>query len=397
MIPPPPRKEIGLRASPLVPWVGLVLLLAFACADGPSRDSEAERRETRSTMAQILGALRVALPLSLSDERFSDPANRQALHQALETLAANAAALQTHGNAEEAGFRYLSRSLAEDSRSIARRFDEGRHREARFLLGQLTEDCVACHSRLPSPEASALGRILLEEVDVEGLEPEERVRLEVATRQFDAAIAGYERLFAAEATTPVRADLEGLLTDYLVLVIRVKDDLPRARRTLEAFAARGDLPRYLERNVGAWIGELAELERSPATGPAVERAGALLDEARRRSGFPADRTLLIYDLVASGILHRHVTEHREPSAQLAEAYYLLGVAEARIRRSSWLFESEFYLETAIRMAPDAPFAELAYAQLEEETLAGYSGSSGLHLPADVQANLEELRALVEQP
>jgi len=392
-----------MRLSLLVPRaaLALALLLIPACADGPSSGpsptSEAERRETRSTMAEILAALSVALPLSLSDERFSDPANHDTLQTALETLAANAAALQDHGQAEEAGFRYLGRSLAEDSRAIALRFDEGRDREARFLLSQLTEDCVACHSRLPSPEASSLGRVLLQEMDVDGLAPEERVQLEVATRQFDAALAGYEQLFRASDTAPVRADVEGLLTDYLVLAIRVEDDLPRARRTLEAFAARGDLPRYLERNVNAWIGELAELERSPETGPPVERARALLDEARRRSDFPADRTVLVYDLVASGILYRFATEHREPSAQLAEAYYLLGVAEARIRRSAWLFESEFYLETAIRMAPESPFAALAYAQLEEETLAGYSGSSGLHLPADVQANLEELRALVDEP
>ena len=50
-----------MRASSLVPWVGLALLLTAACADGPfsggSRDREAERRETLSTMAEILGAL----------------------------------------------------------------------------------------------------------------------------------------------------------------------------------------------------------------------------------------------------------------------------------------------------------------------------------------------------
>ena len=127
----------------------------------------------------------------------------------------------------------------------------------------------------------------------------------------------------------------------------------------------------------------------------MERARTLLEEARRRSGYPLDRTVLIYDLVASGLLHRFVSEHREQSDQVAEAYYLLGVAEARIRRTFWLSEGEFYLETAIRMAPRADFAELAYAQLEEETLAGYSGSSGVHLPPDVLSKLEELRALVE--
>ena len=52
------------------------------------------------------------------------------------------------------------------------------------------------------------------------------MRLEVATRQFDLALASYESLLRGDGTTPVRADLQGLLTDYLVLVIRVEDDLP---------------------------------------------------------------------------------------------------------------------------------------------------------------------------
>lgn len=375
--------------------------LLLACAESPflnrAKAREAERRETRSTMAEILGALRVALPLSLSNERFTDPANHETLQIALETLAENAGSLEAHGRSRDASFQYLSRSLAEDSRAVQRRFEEERHAEARFLLGQLTEDCVACHARLPSPEASSLGRVLLREVDLARLAPEERVRLEVATRQFDTALVSYEQILRSPSTNPARVDLEGLLTDYLVVVLRVRNDLPRARHILKAFVSRDDLPRYLDRNVRAWIDDLAELERAPDRRSPLERARGLSEEAQRRSSFPADRTVLIYDLVASGILYRYVNENREASPDLAEAYYLLGVSEARIRRSFWVSESEFYLETAIRMAPRASFAPLAYALLEEETLAGYSGSSGLHLPADVLGNLEELRELVEQP
>ena len=82
------------------------------------------------------------------------------------------------------------------------------------------------------------------------------------------------------------------------------------------------------------------------------------------------------------------------AAELAEAYYLLGLAETRVRHSSWLAEAEFQLETAIRTDPASPWAKRAFALLEEETLAGYSGSGGLHLPDDVRAKLDELRGLV---
>jgi hypothetical protein len=80
---------------------------------------------------------------------------------------------------------------------------------------------------------------------------------------------------------------------------------------------------------------------------------------------------------------------------LAEAYYLLGVAESYISRTLWISETEFFLETAIRLAPTSGPALQAYAFLEEYVLAQHMGSSGLHLPADVRARLEELRRLVD--
>jgi len=56
--------------------------------------------------------------------------------------------------------------------------------------------------------------------------------------------------------------------------------------------------------------------------------------------------------------------------------------------------SEFYLETAIRLAPKAPFAEKAYLVLEERLVADYSGSGGTHVPDDVKALLKELREMI---
>jgi hypothetical protein len=57
-------------------------------------------------------------------------------------------------------------------------------------------------------------------------------------------------------------------------------------------------------------------------------------------------------------------------------------------------ETKFFLETAIRPAPQSVHARKAYAFLEEYVLVGYTGSAGLHLPADIQARLAELRRLV---
>ena len=81
--------------------------------------------------------------------------------------------------------------------------------------------------------------------------------------------------------------------------------------------------------------------------------------------------------------------------ELAEAYYRLGIAESSISRSIWVPETEYFLETAIRIAPQSSHARNAYTFLEQFVLARYTGSAGTSLPDDVWDRLMELRGLVE--
>ena len=45
------------------------------------------------------------------------------------------------------------------------------------------------------------------------------------------------------------------------------------------------------------------------------------------------------------------------------------------------------------MAPGSDWAKRAYVVLEEETLADYSGSGGVHMPPDVREELRELERI----
>jgi hypothetical protein len=345
-------------------------------------------------MRVIADALHELLPLALSDARFGDPANQATIEGSLRTLSDGAAELERHGRAREAPFGHLSRSLASDSADALARFERGESPQARFVVQQLVEECVACHTRLPGPRSSELGE-LFSGVDYQPLSLEERARLQIAMRQFDAALQSYELLFS-QGSLGSGVALEGMLTDYLVVCVRVREDLARPQGPLETLSLRPEVPRYLARDLRSWVQALAELERRPRLGSPLEQARALHAEAQERSRFPVDRTGLIHELLASSILNRFVSEQRSPSPELAEAYFLLGVTETRIHRSWWLSEAELYLETAIHMAPDSEFADAAYALLEQETLAGWSGSGGLNVPQDVQSRLDELRALVEE-
>jgi len=108
-----------------------------------------------------------------------------------------------------------------------------------------------------------------------------------------------------------------------------------------------------------------------------------------------ERDALVDYLDASALLYRGLADARISRSEQADAYYLLGVIETRIGRSFWLSQAEAYLETAIRLAPGKPVARDAYALLEEFLVAGYTGSGGEHVPADVRQKLDTLRRLAD--
>jgi tetratricopeptide (TPR) repeat protein len=366
------------------------LMLAVVGALGAT---EAGREATRAAMRKIFADMRVLLPLSASTQRFGAPESQETIRTALRDLSAHAAALSSHVGPDDPRFRHLGSTLARDARDALWTYENGQPETAQFLIHQLTESCVSCHSRLPSGD-SPLAEGFLAKGALAGLSPQERAGLQLATRRFGEALVTYESILASPQYSP--AALLDPITDYLIISVRVKQEPERAIPVFEAFAKRPDLWRYLRLDVAYWIASLRRL--GPLVGEAPDLAGAraLLEEARREIRFPADRRALVHYVVASSILHRYVEANTGSRKQVAEAYYLLGIIESRIGRNEWVSQAGALLEASIRLAPKAPFAETAYAILEEETLLDYGGALGEALPPDVAANLKELRNLIDE-
>jgi tetratricopeptide (TPR) repeat protein len=346
-------------------------------------------------MAEIFESIRFLLPLSVDPEGFLRPERETEVRAALARLAAHAAVLGQHAEEPQPGMRLVGRALDRDARETLRMYDAGRFESAQFYLQQMTEYCVACHTRLPSPGDSPLSKDFVARGALSRLPLAERGKLQMATRQFDDALVTFEALF--ESPERASIDLLAPLTDYLVVCLRVKEDFDRPLPVLRRFAKRPDLWRYLRADVERWIEALTTLRNRGRGEAGLESARELIDEAKRGILFPADRHALVHYIVASSVLHRYVESHSNGRRSLSEAYCLLGLTETRIGRDYWFSQADFFLETSVRLAPDTEPARLAYALLEEETILSYTGSSGTHLPVEVEQRLAELRRLIDEP
>jgi hypothetical protein len=290
-------------------------------------------------------------------------------------------------------FGFLGRTLARSAQDAAQRYEHGQYPQARFLLQGLTEHCFACHARLPNLQAFDLGQRFLEETNVDSLPFPQRVKLAVATRQFATAVTLCEALLRSPATPAADIWLMGIFEDYLKMMVRVRNDFPRAIATLEQFLARPDVPAALRDQLGSWVTALNELQSHGALDDTVSRARTLIETGQGRNRFPADYQGFVHFAVASSLLHRFLTTPPTDKSTLAEAYYLLGLTEIALARTSWLTEAPFFLATAIRLDPTSAIAARAYDVLNTHMLTAYTGSLGVQVPPEVQDSLEELRRL----
>ncbi|MEE8311586.1 MAG: hypothetical protein V3R77_04970 [Candidatus Binatia bacterium] len=345
-------------------------------------------------MQQIFGEMSTLLPLSVRDGQLADPANRTRVARSLEILSRNGELLEQHAVREDGEMHFLARSMARDARRMELAYREERFERAGFLLQRITENCVVCHARLPSDADSLIAQGFLEQDQFDKLGLEPRATLQTATRRFDSALDTLEELLASPRS-PVT--LLGPLTDYLVVSIRVKSDYERPIPTLKRFAERPDVWTRLRTEVEFWIDVLPGLQARAAGPPDLTTARALLTEGHDMVEFAADRRWLAHLVVASAILENYIDSHPTPDPRLAEAYYLLGMTEARIGRNYWVTPAPFLLETSIRMAPGESFARDAFALLEQELLMSYEGSDYEEIPPEERLVLDELQTLIARP
>jgi hypothetical protein len=344
-------------------------------------------------MHAIFGAFATLVSRADDPDVFEDPSHHDEILAALRAMDAHLKTLEGGGGPLTAAHLSARRSLSQDVAASIDAFVTGRYEGARFVVGQMTESCFACHTKLPSDHAFDLGARLLESEPVAGMTLGQRAMIAVAARQFDAALELHEQLLVDPHYPPVEIALSGALESYLKLALRVADEPERARQNLGAFRKRPDVPRYLASEIDAWVAALGQSEPEGPT--AVARAREWIRRGLGLTVYPGDRRGLVPFVMASRELHRGLREPPEDPSARAEIFYWLGICEIHITPSLWLSEAEDFLEESIRTAPQSEHADRAYETLEAVWIEGFTGSGGTHLPVEVERRLGALRELVD--
>jgi hypothetical protein len=353
--------------------------------------------ETRHIMKNVADSLEVLLPLSLDGDKFLSQANRETVDRNLAKLANSADALAEHGTSGSLDFELLAAAFARAAGRLRQDVREMQPSEARHILVDLTQHCVGCHSRDTARRDFPLSTALNKYLQDQPLDEAERARLQVALRQFQGALETWETVLSDPTIQPVDMAVDGDFVEYLTVAVRVEKAYQRAAEHLEKVSAREDTPFYLRRRLQTWVSDLKSLEHDKNRRLSMADARKAFLRPDTRPGLLWNDSGLVSDLALSASLRQLVasTDTDVTPEQLAEAYYMLGVLEARTTGLySALPNMERFWEAAIRTAPNSPYAVEAYALLEEYAATTFSGELPFERTDETFARLAELRSLI---
>lgn len=364
---------------------------------GLSTAAVVKAESTQESMRLVYAALSELLPAALDEGGFDSADSIERMEAALDVLERSAHTLAGHGGGSSAEFAGLARSFESNIVLLRQSLDFGRYNEFSYLVLDLTHNCASCHARLPSGSGPSFASELVDAVRSQLYTRVDLAQLQIATRQFDAAMSTLEGIIDDPETEPLDLELDGVLFDYLSVGIGVVAQPARVIDTLSRLRARSDVPYYIARYAGQWSEHIGALEGDMTAPASLDRVRELFDAALRLSPIPSSQVRVVYDLVVSSMLRRLIEDGGLDAAARAESYWMLGVISIRtVNPRPGVPHTELLLDAAIRAAPGSDYAKRCYALLEEYNRVSFAGIPTAELPEPV-LNMDELRELAGIP
>ena len=340
-----------------------VILIGIAASSG----SYAENETTQKIMWKLYDAIAYLLPLSVRENPTLTEADQALVDSHLAHLRTGANELAKHGGSRGENFELLAKSFNETTKDIEDGFRGQWPGYSYHSLTELTQHCVACHSRLPAESVPALGQKILARVNTEEFATWNLVNLLIATREFDAAMNKLEKALLDPLTPATELEYSGQLITYLRVAINVDGDVRRPYEFFDKFLQREDLPYYLSFRIKHWQNDLETLGKYLNEPPSLKIAKKILTDTDKITHVPGDAVRAVSDLIAAAIMQQLVDSSVDISPnEAAEAYFNLGVIALRTFELDFSVpELEYLFVAAIKSEPNGPFAKTAYRYLEE--------------------------------
>ena len=370
----------------------VVVLLSFFSVSLCWSSSDVKSSEWNKKMQEMEHAVNKLVPYTYSYMAFHDLSNQTKIQGLIDGLSRVIHELPDDQREPLTGRDPLMNAslvgLNKDLERASAIFKAGNTEHARALVQGAVDHCFHCHTRAdigPEYFSSAMDYKAVK------LSLSEQVDLQVATRQYDAALSLLEQGLGNKGSIfNEEFEVERAIKKYLAIVLRVKRQPDRGIALIDQVLENSNLPIYLMEDLHQWKASLLEGQKVTVGNQTLQSAKALINQGRAlQAEFGSQKGYIEY-LLGSSMMHGLLTSKELSDLEYSDVYLALGQSYELISSLGlWELPTNYY-EACIRQTPGSDIAQQCYKFYERHTVLSYTGSRGTYLPIDERERLNEL-------
>lgn len=376
-------------------WIGLAVAGLIACQSSKvDRSGETEKQvpptdsSWSGSMQKLKENLGNLVPFIFDSKKFEDPKQREFLSSQIQGMVQQSQNL-THNPTlthRDPTVRFVASQFADTLKRAQSSFQDGNLNYARYELIQVTGSCVQCHARMQQgPEFSSF---FLKEPFLKNLPVVDQGEYLIATRQFDKASKVLLKGLRDRKTNSKSASssapglsIERLTALALELAVQYEQDPKKAMKVIDSVLSHPAAAPAFKEKAKIWKVTVQQWQKN--------RTPLTMENARQILSVPSNE---IMTLRALPVVLAYLST--EPSGKdLGEGLFLAGQAYESLTDFLPFELHEHYYESCIRSVPHTSIARVCYETLQQSISLGYTGTSGTHIPIEIQMWMDRMKAL----
>lgn len=358
----------------------------------------AAQAEVKSHMDLMLKEIFTLKPYIVSDVEYRDPKNFQKIDDSLKQMVALSEKISHEGKIKKTGFAISSKALNEQLREAELVYRVGNKDYSLWMLRSTLSVCMSCHTQLPAVSTK------FETANKENFlaKPYDEAEFLFIVRNFDKAVTLYDQVLDGYPKNNVTQDaLEKSVARKVYYFVRVKRDLAGLSSSLEKNLKNKELPGMVSKRIKA-LRQAAEKMKKDSYPEFTEAQQSelrkyaeteLKEELQGQFSTSVEKDISY--LKVSSVLYKFLEQNPE-SKMKPEIFYWLSFCERRYEQKAFYSLPELYLKQCVTEFPEAPIAKSCLKEYQELVTIAYTGSSGTHIPKDVDRELKAMKEMVEK-
>lgn len=350
-----------------------------------------DNKEVPPVMYQFLTKMVALADYLYYEEAFLSPVNEKTIESNLSELKTMSKELKHHKRLQTPGYEQSADYFIQNMGRAHDAFKDGKKRYAWRLFRSTLHACSSCHTQEQSKESMSWNLSNLKLPD----DPYERGQFYFTIRGYDQAWA----MFAEVIDTYGRKHKNNHYIDVamdrmLIIALRMKREPKDLITYMDGMSNRSLMPKYFQDQLKLWEKELknmGKLKEDDLLDQSPEEMEVFIDDLYREVyPFPQkNRSQKVVMEYATGLMFEYM--NNRPNDVTQKMLYWLGISNVALDQFESSLMGEKFLQHCIEDYNPSLVSYQCYNALEDQWIIGFSGSSGIYLPMDLEEKLASYR------